>query len=65
MLNVFNNNMYMLDSNSSVDMMYLDRSKDFDKVVHDILLHKLRAVWITENIGIWSFHFLPDRSHFI
>ena len=52
MLEVFNNTMHMLDSNSSVDMMYLDRSKDFDKVVHGILLHKLRAVWITENIGI-------------
>ena len=43
-LNVFNNNMHMLDSNSSVDMMYLDRSKDSDKVVHGILLHKLRAL---------------------
>ena len=55
----------MLDSNSSVDMVHLDFSKAFDKVDHGILLHKLRAVVITGNIGIWLFHFLTDRSHFV
>ena len=54
----------MSDSNSSVDMAYLDFSKAFDKVDHGILLHKLRAVGITGNIGIWLFHFLNDRFHF-
>ena len=55
----------MLDSNSSVDMVYLDFSKAFDKVNHGILLHKLRAVGITGNSGIWLFHFLTERSHFV
>ena len=32
---------------------------------HGIFLHKLRAVGITGNIGIWLFHFLTDRSHFV
>ena len=49
----FDNIMHMLDSNSSVDMVYLDFSKAFDKVDHDILLHKIRAVGIMGNIGIW------------
>ena len=62
---VFVNIMHMLDSNSSIDMVYLDFSKAFDKVEHGILLHKLRAVGITGNIGIWLFHFLTDRSHFV
>ena len=57
--------MHMLDRNSSVDMVYLDFPKDFDKVDHGILLHKLRAVGMTGNIGIWLFHFLTDRSHFV
>ena len=57
--------MNMLDSNSYVDMVYLDFLKAFDKVDHGILLHKLRAVGIMENIGIWLFHFLTDRSHFV
>ena len=50
----------MLDNNSSVDMVYHDFSKAFYKVDHGIPLHKLRAVGITGNIGIWLFHFLTD-----
>ena len=65
LLDVFDNIMHMLDSNSSVDMVYLDFSKAFDKVDHGILLHKLRTVGITGNIGICLFHFLTDRSHFV
>ena len=59
------NIMHMLDSNSPVDMVYLDFSNAFDKVDHVILLHTLRAVGITGNIGIWLLHFLTDRSHFV
>ena len=65
LLNVFDNIMFMLDSNSSVDMVYLDVSMAFDVVDHSILLHKLRAVGITGHIGIWLFHFLTDKSHFL
>ena len=67
LLDVFDNIMHMLllDSNSSVDMVYLDFPKVFDKVDHDMLLHKISAVGITGNIGIWLFHFLTDRSHFV
>ena len=57
--------MHMLDSNSSVDMVYLDFSEAFDKVDHGTLLHKLRAVGITGNIGIWLLYFITDRSHFL
>ena len=42
-----------------------DFSKAFDKVDHGILLHKLRAVGIIGNIGIWLFHFLTVRSYFV
>ena len=48
-----------------VDMVYLDFSKNFDKVDHDILLHTFRAVGITGNIGIWLVHLLIDRLHFV
>ena len=57
--------MLLLDNNLTVDMVYLDFSKAFDKVEHGMLLHKLRAVGITGNIGIWLFPFLTDRSHFV
>ena len=65
MLDVFDNIMHMLDSNSSLDMVYLAISLVFDKVDHDIILHKIRVVVITWNIGIWSFHFPTDIPHFI
>ena len=45
--------MHMLDSDSSVDMVYLDFSKAFDKVDHGIVLHKLRA------LGISDYYYYP------
>ena len=32
---------------------------------HGILLHKLRSLGISGNIGIWLYHFLTNRSHFV
>ena len=65
LLDVVDNNMqHMLDSHSSVDMVYLDFSKTFDKVPMASFLDKI-AVGITGNISIWLFHFITDRSHFV
>ena len=55
----------MLDGGGSVDMVYLDFSKAFDKVDHGILLHKLKALGITGNLGMWFYNFLTNRSHFV
>ena len=57
--------MHMLEDGGSVDMVYLDFSKAFDKVDHGILLHKLKALGITGHLGIWFFNFLTRRSHFV
>ena len=44
--------MHMLSSDTTVDMIYLDFSKAFDKVDHGVLLHKLKDLGITGKLGI-------------
>ena len=42
LLDVFDDLMHMLSSDTTVDMICLDFSKAFDKVDHGVLLHKLK-----------------------
>ena len=60
LLNVFDDMLHMLDIDSSVDMVYLDFSKAFDKIDHGILLHNLRNLGITGKLGVWLFQFLTN-----
>ena len=53
------------ESSCSVDMIYLDFSKAFDKVDHGVLLHKLRDMGIAGNLGIWFHSFLSNCYHFV
>ena len=57
--------MHMINNKSTVDMIYLDFSKAFDKVDHGILFHKLRDLGITGRLGLWFFHFLNKRQHYV
>ena len=49
--------MNMIDSSTTVDMVYLDFSKAFNKGDHGIVLHKLReylgslAIWVYGSIS--------------
>ena len=47
LLDVFDYRMHMLSSDTTVDMIYLDFLKAFDKVDHGVLLHKLKDLGIT------------------
>ena len=51
----------MIDSNKPVDLVYLDFSKAFDKVAHEFLLQKLRAIGITGNLLTWITNWLSNR----
>ena len=57
--------MHMINNKSTADMIYLDCSNAFDKVDHGILLHKLRDLGITDRLGLWFFHFLNNRQHYV
>ena len=65
LLDVFDDLMHMLSSDSSVDMIYLDFSKAFDKVDHGVLLHKLKDLGITGKLGIRFFQFLTNITHYV
>ena len=57
--------MHMINNKSTVNMIYLDFSKAFDKVDHGILFHKLRGLCITGRLGLWFFHFLNNGQHYV
>ncbi|KAG0725695.1 putative RNA-directed DNA polymerase from transposon X-element [Chionoecetes opilio] len=47
---------------TNVDVIYLDFAKAFDKVDHGLLLHKLRGLGISGNLGKWIHTFLTGRT---
>ena len=52
--------MQLLSSgNNTVDMVYHDFARAFDKVDHGVLLHNIKMLGITGKSGVWLYHFLP------
>ena len=50
-----------LDNGGQVDVIYLDKSKAFDKVSHRILLRKLRDYSFGGKLLAWLESYLHDR----
>ena len=65
LLNVFDDIMHIMSGGNTVDMVYLDFANTFDKVVHGVLLHKIKTLGITGKLGVWLYHFLTHRTHFV
>ena len=55
----------IIDNSANADVIYLDFSKAFDKVDHEILLNKVKAVGITGNIHQWLRSFLSNRKQYV
>ena len=51
-----------LDEGHSIDLLYLDFSRAFDKVPHQRLLLKVRSLGIVGKIAEWIEHWLKDRK---
>ncbi|XP_069109886.1 uncharacterized protein [Argopecten irradians] len=51
-----------IDSGKSVDVIYLDFSKAFDKVSHKFLLHKLKQYGINGKLLGWIKAFLDNMT---
>ena len=52
LLNVFDNVMHLMSAGNNVDMVYLDFAKEFDKVDHGVLLHKIKLL---ESLVDWVY----------
>lgn len=55
----------ILDHGSQVDCIFLDFAKAFDKVSHNLLLHKLSKLNIDQDVLSWIRAFLNNRSQFV
>jgi len=55
----------LLDQGISVDVVYTDFMKAFDKVSHTHLIHKLQNFGIHPTIIDWLRDFLHDRSQLV
>ena len=54
-----------LDQGRSVDVIYMDFMKAFDKVSHVHLLHKLQHLGVHQQVLDWIHDFLNDRSQVV
>ena len=54
-----------LDQGRSVDVIYMDFMKAFDKVSHVHLLHKLQHLGVHQHVLDWIHDFLNDRSQVV
>ena len=54
-----------LDSNTSMDAVYMDFRKAFDSVPHERLICKLRGYGIRDNMLNWVKDFLSERQQYV
>ena len=51
-----------LDEGKQTDMIFLDFSKAFDSVDHNMLIHKLHKLGFSGKLLLWISDYLKDRS---
>lgn len=56
---------HILDESSFADCIFMDFSKAFDKVCHQLLLHKLSFLNLDPNLFKWIESFLLNRLQFV
>lgn len=54
-----------LENREQVDVLYVDLSKAFDRISHDILIYKLQSFGITGQLKLWLATYLIERSNIV
>ena len=62
LIEFYNKLFHQHDTTKSLDILYLDFQKAFDKVPHDKLMLKVKSLGITGNIGEWIEDWLKNRK---
>ena len=56
--------MHLMRGGNSVDMVYVDFAKAFEKV--DMEYSSIKSILgISGRLGVWLYHSLTDRTHFV
>ena len=62
MLNHIEESIRNWEDGKTIDTVYFDFAKAFDKVDHNILCYKLKTLGITGKLGVWIREFLTGRT---
>ena len=62
LLTVYDKNGKHLDEGKQTDILFLDLSKAFDSVDHNMLIHKLHKLGFSGKLLLWISDYLKDRS---
>ena len=65
LVDITNTISFMLETNKYVHCLLINFSKAFDSVDHLIVINKLKALNIADNIVQWVVSFLTDRNQFV
>jgi len=52
----------ILDNKGQIDILYLDFSKAFDSVPHNLLMYKLKGYGVSGNLCLWLNSYLSNRK---
>ena len=57
--------MSKIEKGNQIDVIYTDIRKAFDRLIHSVLIGKLRRFGVHSSILVWIQSYLSDRGQFV